>query len=218
MADPPVLLVHGFASSWDRNWRQPGWVDLLEEAGRQVIPLDLPGHGTAPKPHDPAQYADLGAVGFSMGARVLLGVAAESPERFERIVVGGVGANVLQAGDGPSSELLAQAIERGSAQPGDPPFAGAFARFARAGGNDPAALAALLRRPMLALRPDRLARINRPVLVVLGDRDFAGPAGPLVDALPDARLVTLPGVDHFATPKAFGFVDAALAFLDAKPR
>jgi hypothetical protein len=55
------------------------------------------------------------------------------------------------------------------------------------------------------------------VLVVLGDRDFAGPADPLLDKLPDARLVTLPGVDHFATPKQFGFIDAALDFLGAVP-
>jgi len=32
--------------------------------------------------------------------------------------------------------------------------------------------------------------------------------------LSDARLVTLRGVDHFATPKHFGFIDAALGFLD----
>src|SRR5262249_28748475 len=55
----PVLLVHGFASSFERNWREPGWVDLLEEAGRQVIQLDLLGHGEADKPHDPSAYSGL---------------------------------------------------------------------------------------------------------------------------------------------------------------
>jgi hypothetical protein len=53
------------------------------------------------------------------------------------------------------------------------------------------------------------------VLVVIGDRDFAAPADPLVEALPDARLVTLRNVDHFATPESFGFIDATLEFLDA---
>ena len=36
-----------------------------------------------------------------------------------------------------------------------------------------------------------------------------------MEALPDARLVTLRNVDHFATPKDFGCIDAALDFLGA---
>ena len=51
------MLVHGFASSFERNWREPGWSDLLSEAGRQVIGVDLLGHGLADKPHDPQAYA-----------------------------------------------------------------------------------------------------------------------------------------------------------------
>src|SRR5207245_4293463 len=89
----PVLLVHGFASSFERNWREPGWVDLLSDAGREVIGADLLGHGTAAKPHDPAAYVHLesdlatllpsegpvDAIGFSLGARLLLRVAATRP-------------------------------------------------------------------------------------------------------------------------------------------
>ena len=57
MRTEPVLLVHGFASSFERNWREPGWADLLHEAGREVIGFDLPGHGNAPKPYEPEAYA-----------------------------------------------------------------------------------------------------------------------------------------------------------------
>ena len=53
-----------------------------------------------------------------------------------------------------------------------------------------------------------------PVLVVIGERDFTGPGDPLVEALPDARLVVLPGADHFSTPKDFGAIDATLGFLE----
>lgn len=95
-------MVHGFASSFERNWREPGWVDLLTEQGRTVIGVDLLGHGSAGKPHDPAAYAHLerriidalprdgqaDAIGFSMGAQLLLRAAAISPERFRRIVIG----------------------------------------------------------------------------------------------------------------------------------
>ncbi len=223
-----MILVHGFASSFQRNWRDAGWVDLLEEAGRPVIGLDLLGHGAAPKPHDPAAYADLhqcildklpdagpvDAIGFSLGAMLLLAVASEMPARFGRLVLGGVGENVFRQAD---PEAAARAIETGETQPGDPSVAQAFARFAEAEGNDRQALAACLRRPHQRLSEEQLARLSRPVLVVLGDRDFAGPGQPLVDALPDARLHTLAGADHFATPKDFRFLDAALSFLDARP-
>src|SRR5688500_2004861 len=64
---PPVLLAHGFASSFEYNWRLPGFADLLEDAGRTVIEFDFPGHGNAPKPHDPAAYDDLaGALGDAL--------------------------------------------------------------------------------------------------------------------------------------------------------
>ncbi|MGH9094586.1 MAG: alpha/beta fold hydrolase [Acidimicrobiales bacterium] len=225
MADEPVLLVHGFASSFERNWRQPGWVDLLTEAGRTVIPLDLPGHGTADKPHDPGAYGHLerhvraalpdgpvDAVGFSLGAGLRLAVASAEPDRFAHLVVGGVGANLFRNSD---VEVAARAIETGEAPDDAPEAAQAFARFARGPDIDAAALAACMRRPTQALTPEALTGVTCPVLVVLGERDFAGPADPLMAVLPDARLVSLPGVDHFGTPKDVRFLDAALTFLGA---
>jgi pimeloyl-ACP methyl ester carboxylesterase len=67
------------------------------------------------------------------------------------------------------------------------------------------------------MTPEELGGVRVPVLVVLGDQDFAGPAQPLLDALPDATLVVLEGIDHLATPMNFGFIDAALGFLGALP-
>jgi pimeloyl-ACP methyl ester carboxylesterase len=223
----PVLLVHGFASSFERNWREPGWVDLLQESGRQVIGVDLLGHGTAERPHDPAAYSDLeecvrralpadgavDAVGFSLGGQLLLAVAAAMPERFGRIVVGGVGANLFASSD---SDAVALAIETGEPDP-ENGLARAFTQFAAGSGNDPLALAACLRRPSRRVTAADLATLRRPVLVVLGDRDFAGPPDPLMAALPEGRLTVLPGADHFGTPKDFRFIDAALEFLEAVP-
>jgi pimeloyl-ACP methyl ester carboxylesterase len=224
----PVLLVHGFASSFERNWREPGWADLLAEAGRQVIGIDLLGHGKADKPHEPAAYANLedsvaaalpedgqvDAVGFSMGATLVLRVASRMPERFARIVVGGVGQNVFRSED---PDVIARAVEEGAADDDAPGMARAFIQFAAGEGNDAAALAACLRRPHEALVPADLAAVTCPVLVVLGDKDFAGPAEPLVEALPNATLLSLRGLDHFGTPKDFRFLDAALEFLEAVP-
>jgi pimeloyl-ACP methyl ester carboxylesterase len=202
-------------------------VDLLHDAGREVIGVDLLGHGTAERPHDPEAYAHLergveealpddgpvDAIGFSLGAQLLLAVAAASPARFGRIVVGGVGNNVFVSAD---FEPVAKAIETGDPDP-EHGLARAFTQFAAGSGNDPQALAACLRRPGRKLIPADLATVTCPVLVVLGDRDFAGPPDPLVAALPDARLVSLKGADHFGTPKDFRFIDAALEFLEAVP-
>jgi pimeloyl-ACP methyl ester carboxylesterase len=224
-----VLLVHGFATSFETTWRHNGWVDLLGDAGRSVIGVDLLGHGSAPKPHDPAAYRDMeqrvldelpaeqvDAVGFSMGARTVLYLAATHPERFRRLVVAGVGANLFDR-DPERGAFIRDAI-LGRADPDDRE-AGYFAQLADAPGTDREALAACMSRPDTPpITAELLAGVTHPVLVCLGDRDFAGPADPLMEALPDARLKVLRGVDHFATPKDFGFIDAALAFLDAVPR
>lgn len=225
MRDEPVLLVHGFATSAARTWGDNGWIDLLGDVGRTVIAPDLLGHGDAAKPHDPAAYRELeagvaahlpdrpvDAVGFSLGARVVLTLAAEDPGRFARVVVAGVGASLFRH---EGSDVIARAIE-GDADPANP-VALYFAGLAAQPGVDRQALAACIRSPRPPIDPAVLGRVTCPVLVVLGDQDFAGPAEPLVEALPDATFRPLRGVDHFATPKDFGFLDAALGFLDAQP-
>ena len=233
MRTEPVLLVHGFASSFELNWVRNGWADLLADAGRTVIPLDLLGHGSSPKPHDPAAYADLeqcvldvlpadgsavDAVGFSLGALMLVRAAGAAPHRFGRIVVAGIGEHSMTAND---PEPVARAIEAGLTDvhgDGDEgTLARAFAQFAANGTNDAHALAACMRRPRGPLTVAELAAISSPVLVVIGDRDFVGSAQPIVDGLRDARLVTLRNCDHFGTPQHFGFLDAALDFLEAVP-
>jgi len=201
----------------------------LEDIGRRPVPLDLMGHGTAERPTDPSAYDRLeddlyerlpaglvDAIGFSLGARTLLILAAQHPERFHSLIVSGVGESLFREHRPEDSEALARAFE-GETSPDDPRL-GYFATLAEAPDQDPAALAALVRRTnRVTLTDQDLARITCPVLVVIGDRDDAGPADPLVERLPDARLVVLRNVDHFATPKDFGFIDAALGFLTPDP-
>jgi len=153
--------------------------------------------------------APVDAIGFSLGARTLLGLASERPERFRRLVVAGVGANLFRR-DG--SDAIARAL-RGDGDTANP-VARYFAGLAAHPDADPLALAALMEADTRPLTAEALAAVTLPTLVVLGDNDFAGPADPLVGALPDARLVVLPRTDHFATPKSFKFLDAALAFIE----
>ena len=220
----PVVLVHGFATSSARTWGDNGWLDLLADVGRDPIAVDLLGHGTADKPHDPAAYERDGVSssrhscptrrstpsGSASAPACCSRIACDQPERFSRLVLTGVGANLLRT---EGSDLILRAIEG----EGDPtnPVVQYFAGLAQHPEVDREALAACLRSPRPPLTPERLAAVQVPVLVVIGDKDFAGPGEPLVDALPDARLVTLRNVDHFATPKDFGCIDAALDFLGA---
>jgi pimeloyl-ACP methyl ester carboxylesterase len=214
VADPAILLTHGFSSSSEASWARNGWLDLL-------------GHGSAEKPHDPEAYASMeddvrsllvgvgpvDAVGFSMGARLLLVMESQSPGTFGKIVVGGIGANLFATG---SPEATAHAIETGESTLD--PMSRAFVTVANQPPNDPLALAACLRRAQPPLGVAELGEVRCPVLVVVGDQDaLAMPPDQLVEALPDARLVTIKGADHLGTMKGFGFLDAALGFLDALP-
>lgn len=218
--------MHGFASSAEHNWRQPGWLDLLAEAGRKTVAVDLLGHGRAPRPASPADYESVearvaaaiaghelvDAVGFSAGAHVLLRLAAAAePQRFRRLALLGIGAGVL-AGSSSGADAIIAALE-GEPDPEDM-HGVVFRRLADGLGNDRAALVAFLRRPHRPLTADDLARISCPVLIVLGDKDPAGPGEPLVAALPDAQLVTLRGADHFGTPADVRCMQAVLRFLD----
>lgn len=219
----PVLLVHGFASSADHNWRRPGWLDLLADAGRETIAVDLPGHGQAPRPASPVGYPSvedhvaaaitgyelLDAIGFSAGAQVLLRLAAAQPRRFRRLALLGIGDGVFGRND---PEPIVAALEDTT----DPEnrTGVVFRRLADGLGNDRDALIAFLRRPQSPLAAGDLAGISCPVLVVLGDGDPAGPGDALVAAMPDARLVTLRGVDHFGTPGDVRCMQAVLDFLD----
>ncbi len=231
-----MVLVHGWGGSFASTWDRSGFTALLADAGRDVIGVDLLGHGTAPKPHDPAAYADLtqrivealpaapvDAVGFSLGALTLLRTAIAAPERFHRLVLAGIGRNVFERDDATTARILA-GIE-GTAEPASGEAVGVydnlarlFGQYSRIEGNDALALAAVLRRPEPGLiTPADVARVTCPVLVALGDHDFAQPADALVEALPDARYVALRNTDHFATPESFAFIDAVLDFLDAVP-
>jgi pimeloyl-ACP methyl ester carboxylesterase len=220
------VLLHGLASSFDHNWREAGWVDLLGEGGHEVLELDLPGHGKGPHETDPAAYADVAAlvadripdvgeldgVGFSLGGQTLLHIAARWPDRFRRIAILGLGDGILIP-SGRSPDALAEAIT-GENEPAEH-TARLFRRLVRTAGNDPAAIATFVRRPPQPLDLDLLGRITCPVLFVVGENDFTGAPDKLAAAVPQARQVVLSNTDHFGLTMDYRCVNEVLDFLDS---
>lgn len=222
----PVLLLHGFASGADQNWKSTGWIRTLTEAGRKVIALDFRGHGESDKPHDPAMYgaslvrdvravmaaegipkADL--IGYSMGGSVTLLMLKQYPDMVRRAVLAGVGSFYLSKPL--PMESIARALESGV---DDGPLAAQFRLFASQAGKDKKALAACIRALPPRLSKAELAGIPHDLMVVCGTRDgIAGLAEPLAECLPGAKALALADKDHMSAVGDLTFKRVASAFL-----
>lgn len=232
-AGEPLLVLHGFTGRAESM--EPVAAGLRDTF--TVVRLDLLGHGESEAPRDPAPYAmerciaqvtaaldALGirrahALGYSMGGRVALALAARQPGRVGSAVLVGASAGLAapdaRAARVRSDEALADRIER----EGIERFVDAwmalplFASQARLG---PAFLARA-RAERLAARPHglanslrgmgsgaqpplhaELARVGAPVLLAVGSLDakFEAIARELAAALPDARVHPIPDAGH----------------------
>ena len=230
-----VVLVHGFATNRDENWRRLGWLGAFERKGYRTVALDLRGHGESDKPHDPAAYArtemvgdvlalmdhlDLGRVnlmGYSMGSHLSLRAALTAPDRIAHLILGGVGGRMLpNAPPQPAPTMtMREAMTITDPSAITEPTLKGFRQFADNQGDDKLALAACSEGLGEPLDLDELYRLSMPVLVVAGVFDkLAGDPQALADAIPGAKAVTLPGVDHFsAIPHAL-FKASVFDFLE----
>lgn len=229
---PPVVLQHGFAADSLRNWRDSGVVAALLAEGREVVAVDARGHGASDKPHDPARYGeramagDLASVadalgletfdlaGYSMGAIVSLVLAGTDP-RVRRLVVGGIGAGVVERGGldtrAVRTTALVAALEADDPASVTDPTAAAFRAFADLTGADRLALAAHAR--VVHAEPLPLEQIAAPTLVIAGDADpLAARPQVLAGAIRGARLVTVAG-DHLGAVRTPSFTAALVGFL-----
>lgn len=231
-AGPALLLLHGFAgrgTSWGAH------AGALARAFR-VIVVDLPGHGrtsyAAPSRLTVERTADdlaeilarLGAtpahvLGYSLGARIALRLAAAHPATVAALVLespsAGIADPTQRAARREADEALAASIERDgiagfvTTWERSPVFAShaalAPALVARQRAirlsHHPRGLAASLRGAgQGAMEPlhDRLAGITAPTLVIAGALDAIGaPRAELVaDRIPGARLALLEGAGH----------------------
>jgi|KBSSwiStaDraftv2_1062776.scaffolds.fasta_scaffold314984_2 pimeloyl-ACP methyl ester carboxylesterase len=210
---PPIVLVHGFASSKEVNWVQPGWFATLQSVGRRVIAFDNRGHGGSSKLYDPADYhttkmaADVAALldhlqieradvmGYSMGARVAAFLALEHPARLRSMVLGGLGMHLIYGVGLPES--IAEALEAPSLADVSDPQGRTFRAFADQTKSDRRALAACIRGSRQVITREQAASIETPTLVAVGTKDpIAGSAEELAALLPHAKALPIPGRDH----------------------
>jgi len=218
-----IVLLHGFAGTrraWDQviarllpeeRYRAlaldlPGH-GAQADAPRPIAFADCVEHVLA---RSPERFA---LCGYSLGGRVALHVALAAPERVSRLVLvastPGIEDPAERARRSARDRRLAEKLERAPyeefvarwcSQPmfaADPPAVEELARqdYRR---NRPAAVAAVLRGigagEMTPLW-DRLGELRKPVTVLAGDRDakFQAIARRMVELLPDAELIVVPG-------------------------
>jgi pimeloyl-ACP methyl ester carboxylesterase len=229
----PIVLVHGFASSKQINWVNPGWVSTLMRAGRRVIALDNRGHGQSSKLYDPAAYhsaimaEDVRALldhleieradvmGYSMGARITAYLTVDHPERVRSMILGGLGIRLVEGVGLPES--IADALEAPSLADVSDPTGRVFRAFAEQTKSDLKALAACMRGSRQTLSREQVAGIGVPVLVAVGTRDdVAGSAQELAAAIPGAIALDIAERDHMQAVGNKAYKTGVIEFLNQR--
>jgi pimeloyl-ACP methyl ester carboxylesterase len=217
----PLVLLHGGFMTI------PTWGSLVPELARtrQVIAVELEGHGRTPILDRPLSYeqmaddvaallAQLGVsqadvFGYSLGGGAALQTAFRHPEVVRKLVI----ASAPYQHDGWAPEILAA---MGSITPEgmtQSPFYEPYLAVAPKPDDWPAFVAKV--RHLLTEVPydwaDDVAALDKPVLLIYGDADSVRPehiqaffrllGGDVVGdlkPLPDAQLAILPGTAHSA--------------------
>ncbi|WP_242447428.1 alpha/beta fold hydrolase [Aurantiacibacter aquimixticola] len=205
----PVLLLHGLFSSAEVNWIKFGHAQVLADAGFEAIIPDWRVHGESDAPTDPDAFpsgvlvkdafavvealglTDYDLVGFSLGSRtavsaVLAGLAPR------KLVLTGMGLEGLTNWEKRVAFFVDMIDHFDEIKHGDPRFIAKS--FMKTQGIDPVAARLLLTKGVDDIDTAELAQIAMPTLVLIGDEDRDnGSPQRLADALPDARVETIPG-------------------------
>jgi pimeloyl-ACP methyl ester carboxylesterase len=223
----PLVLLHGGLMTIDLNFGP-----LLEPlaAGRQVIAVELQGHGHTADTGRPmtieAMAADVVALldhlgiaeadlfGFSLGCLVAYAVALAAPARVGKLIAASADAHRP-----PGRESTPLDEDRMPTPADFQAMRDAYDAVA----PDPAHFEEFAARTSAMVHQfpgwtDELRSLQVPTLLIFGDRDFS----PLPDVvelfelLPGAQLAILPGTTHVGVTRRSGEVLALIKpFLDA---
>jgi 2-succinyl-6-hydroxy-2,4-cyclohexadiene-1-carboxylate synthase len=219
---PRLVLVHGFTQT-ARSW---GAFSTLVGSGRELVCVDLPGHGGSSQVR--ADLAAAGALvndvaqsegtsfdllGYSLGARVALHAALQAPAGLRRLVVIGGTAGI----EDPARRAARRARDHALANEIESDLHGFLERwvaspmFAGLGDlglderrrNSAAGLASSLRLAGTGSQAplwDRLGELSTPLLAIAGADDvrFALAAQRLASAAPAGIFSLVAGAGHAA--------------------
>lgn len=234
VSGPSVLFIHGFASSGELNWERSRWLKYFTDSGRNVLLVDLPGHGEDPRRNEgswaPSQIRQalaaivmdlddgpVDVIGYSLGSRLAWEFAAFNPDLVEHLVMGGPGAGDplaafeieqakahLASGESINDDYTATIMKIASAEPS----------------NDLNALFELIEA--IKSEPyDPAAKIpSAPTLLVAGDQDDLATTMPrlrrlLKDAGTPNDVLWLAGRNHANAVTSREFKEKALEFLNS---
>ncbi|WP_284975386.1 alpha/beta fold hydrolase [Arthrobacter sp. efr-133-TYG-104] len=238
----PVLLIHGFSSSSKLNWQDSGWITALQEAGRRIITVDLPGHGRSYSPEDLDSYTpsriradflqivtDAGArplregdpatgvdvIGYSLGSRLAWEFGATQPDLVHRMVLGGPStADPLAAFD-----LAAAQRHLADGTPIDDASTAGLLKMAQLlPSNNLFAMLSLIEAIKEEPFDPSEAAPHMPLLLVAGEKDERAATMPELAAIAakhgaNVETLLIPGRTHTNVVTSRAFKEAAVEFL-----
>ena len=244
----PVLLIHGYSVSAASNWGAPGVIKGLSDKyqviaidnrghGQSDKPHDPSAYGEKMAEDsihllDHLKIRKAHVVGYSMGGFITSEILTKHPDRLYTATLGGAGWRSPQELEGykPLFSQLAESLEQGKGlgplvvaltppgqQPPAPEQMEAINKRMMAG-NDPMALAAVMRAPQSQV-PEAKIRGNKiPVLALIGELDPLKTGVDRLDGMmPNLKIVVIPGATHMTAPGNPVFLTTLKAFLAEHP-
>ncbi len=230
----PLLLLHGFTGS-AATWRDiaPAW------DGWRTLAVDLIGHGDSDAPPDEQRYtmelcvaglvalldamsiARTCVLGYSMGGRVALHLAAAAPERVSALVLEGASPGIDDAAERDARVIADRATADGIERNGVAAFIDRWEQVPLFASQKrlPDDVRANLRAQRLRNRKEGLANslrgmgagaqqplwsrlhaLTMPSLLIAGEDDikYREMARAMASRMPSARVCIVPGAGHAA--------------------